>query len=597
MFRIIEWKKADSSKNTVKKRKKSIVARSTYNSWALFLIAFFITLTLLLLYANFDPKEIEKKYISFKPSIGTYIASEYAINQNKIDKAADLYSNALTHDKENELFIKKGLESFLASGKVEDAIELAHHAYNKEIKSSTVLLLLAVESVKKEKHNLAEKYFNELLEIPENNEINLDKRLTPYFLLWVYVGQGKYEVATQKLDVIYNTEVVPSLFINYQSALIYDLADQKEKAKEQYKLSLKLPPAPYHFVRAVGNFYQRIGQHEKAEEVYRKFSGDNPNENFFQKNLKEIKNKKIPERIIRNEIDGIAEVMTEATRVLYRTNIIDEALKYIHLSLYLKENQEETKIYLGSFYETTKQYKKAIKLYESFNENSDFYWQVQVRVAENLYNLEKIVGAKRLFLKIIKENPDDVSPLIHYADILRRDMKYEEAIEIYQKIIEHLGEAKPSHWNIYFALGICYERIDEWDKAEEALQKSLKLKPQQAEVLNYLGYSWIDRNENLEQALDMVGMALVQKPNDPQITDSMAWGLFRLGKYDKAAEYMEKAIEDLPYDPILNDHLGDIYWMQGRKLEAKFQWQRSLQYANDEINKQVILNKIESGLE
>jgi Flp pilus assembly protein TadD len=165
-------------------------------------------------------------------------------------------------------------------------------------------------------------------------------------------------------------------------------------------------------------------------------------------------------------------------------------------------------------------------------------------------------------------------------------------------VLENSDEKSINDWSIYFARGICFERINNWNLAEKDLLHALKLEPQQPDLLNYLGYSWIDRNKNLEEATQMVVAAVKARPNDPQIIDSMGWIFFKSQNYDMAAEYLEKAAEITPYDSVINDHLGDTYWKQGRHNEAIFQWKRALKYdARKDLSVIDVNNKIENGLD
>ena len=129
-----------------------------------------------------------------------------------------------------------------------------------------------------------------------------------------------------------------------------------------------------------------------------------------------------------------------------------------------------------------------------------------------------------------------------------------------------------ANWNIFYQRGIAYERLKEWPKAEPNFRKALELQPDQPQVLNYLGYSWVDMNMNLEGRPGDDPKAVDLRPSDGYIVDSLGWAYFRLGRFDDAVREMERAVSLKPEDPVLNDHLGDAYWRVGRKLEATFQW-------------------------
>jgi Flp pilus assembly protein TadD len=150
---------------------------------------------------------------------------------------------------------------------------------------------------------------------------------------------------------------------------------------------------------------------------------------------------------------------------------------------------------------------------------------------------------------------------------------------------------------LFYARGICFERNDEWEKAEADFLMALKLKPNQPQVMNYLGYSMLEKQIKLEEALAMIERAVEARPHDGYITDSLAWALYRLGRYEEAIGYMERAAELEPVDPIVSDHLGDVLWAVGRKLEAEFQWQRALSFKPEEEDAKRIRRKLEVGLD
>ena len=111
-------------------------------------------------------------------------------------------------------------------------------------------------------------------------------------------------------------------------------------------------------------------------------------------------------------------------------------------------------------------------------------------------------------------------------------------------------------WTLFYDRGVALERSGQWERAEADLQHALELKPDQPLVLNYLGYSWIDRGHNLDRGLKMIEKAVELRPEDGYIIDSLGWAHYRLGNIPSAIEYLEKAIELVPEDPTINDHLG-----------------------------------------
>ena len=183
------------------------------------------------------------------------------------------------------------------------------------------------------------------------------------------------------------------------------------------------------------------------------------------------------------------------------------------------------------------------------------------------------------------------------ADLLRREERWAEAIPVYDAAIALIPEVKPGHWPLFFSRGVCEESLKNHDKAEADFRKALELNPNQPQVLNYLGYSFVDRGENLDEALSMIERAVKAQPDQGYIIDSLAWAYFRLGRYQDALEPMEKASLLEPVDPVVTDHLGDVYWAVGRKREAEFQWHRALSFGPTEKDADRIRRKIDKGLD
>ncbi len=162
------------------------------------------------------------------------------------------------------------------------------------------------------------------------------------------------------------------------------------------------------------------------------------------------------------------------------------------------------------------------------------------------------------------------------GNMLRGRKMFAEAADNYSKAISLIPKIEKDNWDQFYSRAVCYERLGKWDKAEPDFKKALELSPNEPLILNYLGYSWVDRNEHIADALELIKKAVSIKPDDGYYIDSLGWAYFRLGRFDEAVEQLERAVELKAEDPTINDHLGDAYWRAGRKLEAQYQWSTSL---------------------
>jgi Flp pilus assembly protein TadD len=227
-----------------------------------------------------------------------------------------------------------------------------------------------------------------------------------------------------------------------------------------------------------------------------------------------------------------------------------------------------------------------------------YYWSAKLRGAVNLDTLERSDEAIAQLKAMARENPELIGADIQLGDILRNKKRYAEAVTAYDEAIRQAAAAAlPERWQLFYDRGVALERSGQWPRAEGDLLHALDLKAEQPLVLNYLGYSWIDRGENLERGLKMIEKAVELRPEDGYIIDSLGWAHYRMGDHARAVEYLEKAIELVPEDPTINDHLGDAYWQTGRLVEARYQWRRALQFGPLENEIKPIEAKLERGLD
>ncbi len=221
----------------------------------------------------------------------------------------------------------------------------------------------------------------------------------------------------------------------------------------------------------------------------------------------------------------------------------------------------------------------------------------ELQLGLNLADTGKVEEAKKHLQELIDADPADLRSYLALGSVLSDAKDYRAMATLYDKAVGVIGSVPTrNHWSVFFQRGIAYERLKEWDKAEPNFRKSLELNPDQPQVLNYLGYSWVDMNRNLDEGLDMIRKAVSLKPDDGYIVDSLGWAYYRLGRFDDAVAELERAAELKAGDPTVNDHLGDAYWRVGRKLEATFQWNRALGLKPEDAEIVKIKDKIENGL-
>jgi tetratricopeptide (TPR) repeat protein len=548
-------------------------------------------------YANLPklPRGPELPY----PLVSDYISGGYAVRHSDHELAARIFLEALKKEPKNQIIMRNAYTSLLAIGKVNESVDIAKEYQKKDATDPALSVLLATYDIKNSEFarsgdDLDSAARTAQMSIPSS----VGMVIIPFLKLWTMVGQGKFDEALQYQNVIMGKRE-PSLFVRYQSALIYDIKGDSAKAEENYAELVKDGVVvPYYFANAAGNFYERMGKTAQAKAIYEKFRKQPTSLDDFRTNIENIdKGEVVTKKLVPNAVYGFNEVLKEAIRILNTSGFYEDAITYLRLSLYLNPDDEETNTLLAAYFDQRSEFNKSIAIYKRIDKKSDFYVSSRLAMSNNYYSEGKKRPAVRELIRIAgRDNLSGVA-LLTLADILRRDMKYNIAISVYNNIIENISHPETKDWPIFFARGVCNERAGNWDASERDLLMALQLKPNQPDLLNYLGYSWIERNKNLNDAKNMVAAAVKAKPDDGQIVDSMGWALFKINDYDSASKFLERATELMPYDAVVNDHLGDSYWKQGRFKEARFQWNRVLKYNNSEdISEKKIHDKLKNGL-
>ena len=238
---------------------------------------------------------------------------------------------------------------------------------------------------------------------------------------------------------------------------------------------------------------------------------------------------------------------------------------------------------------------EAIAMLETIPEGTVYYASARGQMAWALRREGRDDDALEVAYQTLEHDPDR-DLMVQIADLLRSMSRDADSIAVLGEVIALDAGTGREDWRLFYARGVAYERTAQWPKAEADLEKALELNPDSAEVMNYLGYSWVDRNIHLSEGMGLIRQALMLQPRSGPITDSLGWAHFKLGQYDRAVNYLERAVELSPGVAEINGHLGDAYWMTDRRAEAKFQWQRTLDLTTDSAERKALQRKIDAGL-
>jgi Flp pilus assembly protein TadD len=275
---------------------------------------------------------------------------------------------------------------------------------------------------------------------------------------------------------------------------------------------------------------------------------------------------------------GMAEALFDLASALQRDRGSDSAMIFARLALRLQPEFDLAALLVAEILDDRQRYEEALAMYDAVPAGSPYRLLAQLRAASSLEGLDRDDDAARRLEALAGERPELADPLIRLGDLERGRENWQAAIDAYDRALKRMGPLETRHWSVLYTRGIALERAKRWGDAERDFLRALELRPDQPYVLNYLGYSWVDRGENLDRAKAMIEKAVSLRPRDGYIVDSLGWALYRLGDHAGAVTHLERAVELRPTDPTINDHLGDAYWRVGRRAEARFQWQRALTF-------------------
>lgn len=520
-------------------------------------------------------------------SFGDYLAARLAASDHNMSDAARLYNASLSSDPDNADILGHAFLYSAASGDVEAAGRLALRLVKTEPDNRAARLALAVAAMKRGDYGDAHAEISQSAKGPFTG-------LTLVLLdAWAAAGAGDLKSADAKL-----AQVVPEggtqTLADFHRALIDDLAGQNDAADGAYRAAVAAGGSSPRIAEAYGRFLERAGRDVDARAYYAKLQSDSALAPIAVQGLARLSSGQKPDRLVTSAAKGAAEALFGIAASLNDENSADIAVLYLRLALYLSPNLDLAKIVLADRFEELAKFEDAVGVYGSLDKESPYRAAAAVQIALDETRLGRNDQAISELQALTSATPGDATAWTALGDAYRNEEKFAAAANAYDRAVALVGADKANAWPLYYARAIAEERSHRWDAAEGDLKHALQLSPDQPQVLNYLGYSWVDQGRNLPQALNMLEKAHSLSPLDGYIADSIGWAYFKVGRYQDAVKALENAILLVPGDSTVNEHLGDAYWRIGRKLDARFQWSHALAFNPDATEKAQLEKKLQS---
>jgi len=507
---------------------------------------------------------------------GPYLAARLAGAESDYAVAAEYYARALAADPGNSMLIENAAISELARGSVADGLKLARQFDETGGKSQIADLLILADLAQNEDYAAA---VSELVRGRSAGQL-----VDGLFRAWAYLGMGQMSEATAEFDKLSAVGGLKSFGL-YHKALALASVGDFEGADAIFAGADGGPlRATRHGILAHAQILSQLERNADATALLNTAFGPEGDPAVRALRARLEAGETVPFTLVSGPKDGIAEVFYTVASALGSENTDVNTLAYARVAEYLAPKDADAVLLVASILERQGQHALASTEFDKIGRDDPAYLQAELGRAGALVASGHTDTAIEVLRRLAKDHPDRIEVWNTLGDTLRREERFDEAATAYDEAIARIKGEPEVYWSLYFARGICKERAKNWTGAEADFKRALELYPDQPSVLNYLGYSYIDRNENLDEALKMIEKAAAERPDDGAIIDSLGWGLYRLGRYDEAVVQMEQAVELMPVDAVVNDHLGDVYWAVGRTREAEFQWRRALSFAEDSMD-------------
>ena len=540
-----------------------------------------LILTLLILYQT----PLYSKSNSFdnldSKTLSKYFSGIVAFENKDNFKALDFFNSSKILIDGHDPYLKKYVSSLVLENKVTQAINIIKRNRNKDNSNFfDAYILLLLDSIKKNNLVTANLYLTKMHNLADQDRINL--AILEIFKQYVYVFKEKKILNSKKnlgkLSIISET---------------FEKCYLKDKDTDQYFLKL-LNDQESDYTRYIYFYIGYLIENNRileAKKIASRFDyidttlllsqGKSWIENENLKNFTKVFS-------CTNPNDIIGEFLFLISNLYSSEDNFEKSNFYLNLSLFLNPKFVFNLSLVSENQYLNKEYEKAKKTLKNFKKENDFYYWYRVKkeaqiIAKQKNIKESLNYLKSEFNKI--ENPNN-KVLFDTANFFKNSKEYREAIKFYTKIIKSIDKNSKIKSDILYRRGGSYERIGMYQKSDEDLLNALKIKPNDAYILNYLAYSWLERDYKIDEAIIMLEKAYALKKNDPYIIDSIGWAYYLINDYEKAEKFLRKAVELMPDDPIVNDHYGDILWKLNRKIQARYFWTNVLNM--DDADKEIL---------
>ncbi|SFR15090.1 tetratricopeptide repeat protein [Poseidonocella sedimentorum] len=520
---------------------------------------------------------------------GAYLAARSAELDGDFDQAARYYARAMSADPGNPALMQGAVVAYSALGRDEQALAIARRMEAAGIESQiSHLVQLAADSA-------AGKWDEVDAAITDGHGVGplVDGLLQG----WAHLGAGSMDAALRSFDGVIAERGMEGFGLYHKALALASVGDYEGAEAVFFGVDTSGIRKTRRGVVGCVQVLSQLGRFDDAlEMIVTTFPGQ------LDEELQQIVDRlaageAIPFSLVQNPRQGAGEVFYSVAAALEGEASSVYTLLYARAAEVLNPAHTDAILLMADIFEELGRLDLTVAEFRKIPNDSSVYVAAELGRADALRRDGRRDAAIEVLERLAADDPSQAQAHVGLGDIHRQAEDFAAAVSAYDRALAAMPEAGSEAWFIYYARGIAHERLDQWDAAEADFRTALELNPDHPQVLNYLGYSLVEKGLNLSEAMEMIATAVAARPDNGYIVDSLGWGLYRLGRYDEAVGHMERAAELMPVDPIVNDHLGDVYWAVGRKMEARFQWMRALSFDPEEAEAERIRRKLEVGLD
>ncbi len=552
-----------------------------------------IIVTVFVTFSTLNAKNFDTYYKAGK--VADYFTGILLLNKSQYDDSYKYLKKLDGLEKNHSNFSSIYLYTLINSKKFNQAFAYSKKLEKNDQESFESNIITGIYYSKNNKNELAKKYFLKAKE--KSPKTILDNYLINSLYSWSDLKGKNIEEAIsnlQKLD-----ERFPNLK-KIQNAFLYSFFGHgdAENFFNELTSEQKTDFSRYNYFYA--KYLHSLGKVQEAKKILNSSLKKYPRNLLLNQYKLDLENSENNFSFdFKKETNIIAEILYIVANAFSSQSIYSASNFYLNLSKYLNKDFHAFDTLMAENFYNIDDLVNSKKIYESLEEyGSAFKWFANKQISRILVKEEK----EKQAIKLLKETYDrlplkGVYETFDYAEFLKNNEEFEDSIKYYTYILNQIEKDHPLYPEVTDGRGVSYERIGQWDKAEKDLISSLEVNPDQAYVINYLAYSWIEQGVKIKKSLGMLEKANKLKSNDPYIIDSLGWALFKLERYKESKNYLQLALRLMPADPIVNDHYGDVLWKNGNEIQARYYWNYVLNLEKAEKDlKEKVEKKLIKGL-